>query len=188
MSSYTQYYVKQAHTGVGGSPPMIGHGLGSLLSKAFKFIYPMLKSGFSAVKDEFLKGGVGLLQDTIQQVPIKDSIKKRVQEFGDNLTSRAVTKVGKMSGSGRTYKRGTKAKGKQSGGKRGKKRKQLGRTPTTSCKSRKKKTKSKTKKPVKRLQKKKKSVKPKQSKKKRKKTTKRSPSFTKRGLTADIFG
>ncbi|KAF4528096.1 hypothetical protein B566_EDAN014529 [Ephemera danica] len=67
--------------------------------KGYPF-YPYIKSGFSALTGELLKGDVGVLSDTVRQVPVRESLANRVKIFGNNLTEKAVNKVQSMSGSG----------------------------------------------------------------------------------------
>jgi hypothetical protein len=107
MDPYTVYYLNQARTGIGShsSTKQTGRGLGSFISKIFTTVYPYIKSGFSAIGNELLSGGMGLIQDTMNQVPIKESINSRVRKVGHNLTDRAVNSVLGMSGSGNTNKR-----------------------------------------------------------------------------------
>ena len=112
MNSYTDFYARQAQSGVGSlyHPGQKGRGLGNFFGSIFRSVYPYIKSGFSALTGELLKGGVGLLEDTVRQVPIKESITNRVQTFGKNLTDRAVKT---MTGSG-LRKRKRKASAAQS--------------------------------------------------------------------------
>lgn len=166
MNSYTSYYLKQAQTGVGNSyyREQTGKGVGNFFGRMIRSVLPYLKSGLSAVKDELLSGGVGVLSDTVRQVPIKESLQNRVRNMGHNLRERAVKK---MSGSGRVYKRKNTTKNQSTTA--SKKRK------TSAKKGKKKTVKKRPKKQVKRLKPKKKSIK----KKAKRKETK---SF------ADIFG
>jgi hypothetical protein len=104
MDPYTAYYLNQAKTGIGAhtNSKQTGRGLGTFISKIFTTVYPYIKSGLSAVANELLSGGVGLIKDTVNQVPIKESIGNRVKTVGHNLTDRAVNSVLGMSGSGTT--------------------------------------------------------------------------------------
>lgn len=182
MNPYTSYYLNQAQTGLGSIPyaHQTGHGLGNWIGKLYQSLLPLVKNGFTAIRDELFSGGVGILTDTFKQVPLKDSLQNRVRTMGSNLTDRAVAKVGKMTGSG-VYKPKTKKKNIQSGSASKKKK-------TTNKKSSKKpKTKKKTtKKPVKRLQTKKK--KGSNTKKKAKKVTTKKKSLKKNcNQLLDIF-
>ena len=129
MNPYTSYYSKQAESGVGTNyyHHQTGHGIGNFLGNIFSKIFPLLKSGFSAVKDELLTGGVGLLSDTLHQVPIKESLTNRIRKMGSNLTDRAVNKVSTMTGSG-AYKRRRSASSKRQSTVRAKRRKSKKRT------------------------------------------------------------
>lgn len=172
MNPYTTYYVRQAQSGFGSryNQQQTGHGLGNIISSVFRTVFPYVKSGLSALKDELLSGGVGVLSDTFHQVPLNESLTNRVRNFGTGLTERAVRKVSAMTGSG-AQKRGVKRKRNQSGVRRKGRR--------TATKKGPKKPRKKTKKPVKRL-------KPKRTggnkKKPKKRTRKVSPN------TVDIFG
>lgn len=153
MNPYTAYYAKQAQTGIGSSyyPHQAGRGVGNFLSNIFRSVMPYLKSGLSAIKDELFNGGVGILSDTIKQVPIKQSLQNRVRTMGTNLTDRAVSQIGSMSGSGLVYKR--KRTSKPQSTNKTKKRKTCKKK--TVKKAKKQQTKKKT---VKRLQQKKRKV------------------------------
>jgi hypothetical protein len=119
MDPYTSYYLNQAKTGIGAhaSLKQSGRGLGSFISKIFTNVYPYLKSGISAIGNELLSGGLGLIKDTVNQVPIKESISNRAKKVGHSLTDRAVNSVMGMSGSGNTNTRKRK-KGTQSSARR----------------------------------------------------------------------
>jgi hypothetical protein len=64
-----------------------------------------VRKGFSAVKDELINAGVGILRDTVKQVPARQSFSHHVKNFGTNLTDRAVRQIDELKGSGRRYKR-----------------------------------------------------------------------------------
>jgi hypothetical protein len=49
-----------------------------------------------------LSGGVGFIQDTVNQVPAKESLVNRVRQVGNNLAERAAIKVSTTTGSGAT--------------------------------------------------------------------------------------
>jgi hypothetical protein len=165
MNDYTQFYQRQVDSGIGSlyQPTQKGRGLGSFFGSIFRSVYPYIKSGFSALTNELLNGGIGLLSDTINQVPVKESIANRVKTFGNNLTDRAVKK---MTGAGRNKRKRSSCSAQLS------KRR---RTRKTSTKTR------KPKKKVKRLKKKRATKK----KSKAKRATKRK-SVKKKKFT-DIF-
>lgn len=107
MNPYEQYYVQQAGRGVGpvytGSPYQRGHGIGNFLSSIFRAVFPLVKSGAKVLGQEAVNTGFGILRDTISQKPIKESLKQRMREAGDNLMTKAEKKIDQMHGSG--YKR-----------------------------------------------------------------------------------
>jgi hypothetical protein len=174
MNRYERYYFEQAKSGIGGGyyPHQAGHGLGSFFGSIWRSVYPYLRSGFRAVRDELVNSGVGIIKDGFSDVPIKDSLANRVREFGTNLSNRASDRIKNMSGSGkRVYKRRTTTRKSHCATKKQK------RSTPTSRKNTKKRANTKARKPTKRLQKgakktSKKISKQKRSKKKRTKTCK----------------
>lgn len=104
MDPYVSYYVKQAGNGIGpvfaGSPIQKGHGIGSWLGSLFRSVFPLLKSGAQAVGKEALNAGFGVLRDTINQKPLKESFKSRMRSAGDSLMGKAEQKIDSMKGSG----------------------------------------------------------------------------------------
>jgi hypothetical protein len=114
MNPYEAYYVSQAGKGVGpvftGSAHQRGHGIGNFLSSIFRAVFPLVKSGAKAIGKEAMDAGFGVLRDTIQQKPLKQSIKERMREAGDHLMTKAEHKIDEMQGSG--YKRKRKRQGK----------------------------------------------------------------------------
>lgn len=106
---YTEYYLKQAGSGFGGVYTsglyQKGHGVGSFLSGLFRCVFPLLKSGSSALGSELLKSGVNIISDISRNQPVEATIKKRGKETINNLSML----VGeKMFGSG--YKAKTSLK------------------------------------------------------------------------------
>jgi hypothetical protein len=111
------YYIIQAQGGdLGGVHRSYrvqkGEGLGSFLSNIFRTVFPLFKSGAKAIGSQALSTGIGLLKDAITGKPIKESFRDRITEAGQNLTSKAASKMEQMVGNG--YKRGTKRKRSQS--------------------------------------------------------------------------
>lgn len=163
MNPYTSYYVKQAQTGLGAryNHQQTGHGLGNFLASMFRSVFPYVRSGFKALKDEVLTGGLGVLSDAVRRVPMQESLTNRVRNMGHGLTERAVRKVSNMTGSSE-QKGGRKRKRSQSAAKRktrniGAKKKGSKRRKTVNKKSQravkpKNKKKVTRRKPVKRLE------------------------------------
>lgn len=154
MNPYLEYYEKQAKTGVGiCHNAQLGHGIGNWLASLYRSVMPLLRSGLSALKTEVIDGGIGILSDTLKQLPIKESLQNRVRTAGNNLTEKIVRKVGGMTGSGK-YKRKAPAKSTQSKSKtkkrkvstKNKKPKKTKKKPTKKTKTKAKKA---TKKPAK---------------------------------------
>lgn len=102
---YTAYYLNQAGSGFGGVYTsglyQKGHGIGSFLGGLFRCVFPLLKSGSSAVGTELLKSGANIISDISRNEPVERAIKSRGKEAINNLSKL----VGdKMFGSG--YKTG----------------------------------------------------------------------------------
>lgn len=98
---YTEYYLRQAGSGFGGVYTsglyQKGHGVGSFLGGLFRCVFPLLKSGSSALGTELLKSGVNIISDISKNEPVETTIKKRGKETINNLSKL----VGdKMFGSG----------------------------------------------------------------------------------------
>jgi hypothetical protein len=155
MDPYTAYYLRQAKSGFSGSQyrQQSGRGLGRFLMSIIRSVSPWMKSGFRALGNELLSTGAGILTDTVKQVPTNESFKNRIRELGNNLTERAVNKVGSMTGGGRrVYKR--KATSKCHLSVKRKRRSKVKKTAVKKTKVKKKKVATKSK--VKRLTKRKK--------------------------------
>lgn len=106
---YTAYYLNQAGSGFGGVYTsglyQKGHGIGSFLGGLFRCVFPLLKSGSSALGTELLKSGANIISDISRNEPMETAIKKRGKETINNLSKL----VGdKMFGSG--YKASTAVK------------------------------------------------------------------------------
>lgn len=98
---YTAYYLNQAGSGIGGvySSGLYqkGNGIGSFLGGLFRCVFPLLKSGSSALGTELLKSGANIISDIGKNEPVQSVIKKRGKETINNLSKL----VGdKMFGSG----------------------------------------------------------------------------------------
>lgn len=113
---YLKYYLQQAGSGVGpvftGATYQRGHGIGSFLSNLFRSVFPLIKSGAKAVGKEALNAGFGLLRDTINQKPIKQSLKHRMRDAGESLMTQVENKIDTMKGSG--YKKMKRKRKQQS--------------------------------------------------------------------------
>lgn len=87
---YTEYYLRQAGSGFGGVYTsglyQKGHGIGSFLGGLFRCVFPLLKSGSSAVGSELLKSGVNIISDISRNEPVEATIKKRGKESINNLS------------------------------------------------------------------------------------------------------
>lgn len=86
---YTAYYLNQAGSGFGGVYTsglyQKGHGVGSFLGGLFRCVFPLLKSGSSALGSELLKSGANIISDITRNEPVEMSIKKRGKETINNL-------------------------------------------------------------------------------------------------------
>lgn len=67
-NSFMKYYVTQAGgnlPGFHGSPVYYGRGIGSLFSRLFRFVTPLLKQGFSLAKPHLKKAVSGIASDVL---------------------------------------------------------------------------------------------------------------------------
>ena len=98
MSHFEQYYMRQAH-GHGFGPSFSaaslqkGHGLGNILSSAFRTMVPVLKSAGKAVARQGLNTGLNILGDVLGGENIKHASKRRLNEGKDNLIKKAKTSL-----------------------------------------------------------------------------------------------
>jgi hypothetical protein len=146
-----------------------GAGLGSFLANVFRQVFPYIKSGAKAFGEEFLKSGVGVLQDNFKGKTLKDSLRDRVREAGNNLSERASKKVESMAGGGgAVIKRRRKRRSKHSATNSRKKR-----TSTKKKRKAPKRTKKKTKRRTKASGLKNKTAKKRISRKKKKRSPKK---------------
>jgi hypothetical protein len=100
---YIKYYEDQAGKGLNvyrGANYQKGHGIGSFLGGLFRTVLPLLKSGAKAVGREALRTGAHVLGDIVEQRPVKESFKNRINEAGLNLKRKVDDKVRGMAGSG----------------------------------------------------------------------------------------
>lgn len=124
---YTEYYLRQAGSGFGGvySSGLYqkGHGIGSFLGGLFRCVFPLLKSGSSALGTELLKSGANIISDISKNEPVEATIKRRGKEtinnlsmlvgeqmFGRGYKAKAVVKRPHSSPSSHTAKKAKKAK------------------------------------------------------------------------------
>ena len=98
MSNFEQYYMRQAH-GHGFGPAFSaaslqkGHGLGNILSSAFRTLSPVLKSAGKAVARQGLNTGLDILGDVLGGENIKQASKRRLNESKDKLLKKAKTSL-----------------------------------------------------------------------------------------------
>ena len=68
---FVAYYEGQAGgnlPGFYGAPVMYGRGLGSIFSKLFRFVSPLLKSGFAVVKPHLKTAATNIAADAVKRV------------------------------------------------------------------------------------------------------------------------
>lgn len=163
---YTDYYLNQAGSGFGNvyasGVYQRGHGIGSFLGGLFRCVFPLLRSGSSAIGSEILKSGANIISDISKSESPEVAFKKRGKEAINNLSN---LMGDKMFGSG--YKTSVARKRPQSsagsrGGKKAKKTTTKAKTKSKTTKK-KKNTKgaSKSKSKSKNIKKKQKKSKPK---------------------------
>lgn len=76
QNRFVQYYVNQAGgslPGFYGAPVMYGRGIGSLFSKLFRFVSPLVKKGFAFVKPHLKTAAKNIASDAIGNVMQKMS-------------------------------------------------------------------------------------------------------------------
>lgn len=110
---YHEYLEKQAggggfQTGIDrvfiGHRNQQGHGIGRFLGGVLRRVLPLLTSGAKAVGKELFHTGVNVMSDVaLRNVPVRDSVRTRVRESGDNLKRKAEEKLDNMLG-GSAYK------------------------------------------------------------------------------------
>jgi hypothetical protein len=120
---YIAYFQSQANgRGVGGNFKSVrlqkGNGIGSFFGGLFRKVMPYITSGASALGNELLNTGVGLLRDHIRGVDPKTSIRERVNAASANLGGKASTKLQSMLGLGYKKRAGTQIAHSTSGHKR----------------------------------------------------------------------
>lgn len=122
MSHYIQYYNDQIGAGRTGGIDNVfyggrhqkGHGIGAFLGGLFRMALPFIKSGARAIGKEAFRAGVNITDDVMSRgLDIKQSLKERARESGENLTRKAADKlIGVMNGNG--YKSLRKRRRRQS--------------------------------------------------------------------------
>lgn len=102
---YLAYFEAQANgRGVGGTFKSVrlqkGNGIGSFLGGLFRKVLPYIKNGASALGNELLNTGVGLLRDHLKGTDPRTSINERMKMAGTNLGDKASAKLQSMLGLG----------------------------------------------------------------------------------------
>ena len=119
---FITYYENQAGgalPGFYGSPVMYGRGIGSIFSKLFRFVSPLMKRGFAIVKPHLKSAASGIASDVVKeavgrmtQLPRQEgsggimvlSRRRRKRPPGDRITN----KRGSKRKTGSVAARGTK--------------------------------------------------------------------------------
>lgn len=85
-----------------GSPYQRGHGIGSFLGGLFRSVLPLLTRGAKAIGKEALRGGLHIIEDVSgNNIPFRDSLRRRAAESGRNLQRKTNEKIDLlMNGSG----------------------------------------------------------------------------------------
>lgn len=100
-SSYLDDQVGMGRRGYGGisqvyigAPNQRGHGIGSFLGGLFRRVLPFLKRGANALGKEMVRTGMNVASDVIHRdTPIKESLKTRIRESGNNLKRKAEEQI-----------------------------------------------------------------------------------------------
>ena len=97
MSHFQNYYARQAHGGgmpvFSGASLQRGHGLGNILSSAFRTMVPVIKSAGKTVAKQGLNTGLAILGDVISGNNVKKATKRRLREGGSQLFKKAKTEL-----------------------------------------------------------------------------------------------
>lgn len=85
-----------------GAPYQRGHGIGRFLGGLFRSVLPLLSRGAKAIGREALRTGLHVIEDVSgNNIPFKESLKRRARESGENLKRKADEKIALlMKGSG----------------------------------------------------------------------------------------
>ena len=104
MENYHAYYHRQAQGGGGlsgyhypvyqGLAVQSGHGLGNILSAAFRLISPVLKSAGKAVLKQGASAGAKIVGDVLEGQSLKQAARQRAVEGGKALMNRAAFRSG----------------------------------------------------------------------------------------------
>lgn len=78
--SYYENQVGGALPGFYGTPMMYGRGIGSIFSKLFRFVAPLLKTGFAAAKPHLKTAATNIATDAVSHVMGK--LKERGKQEG----------------------------------------------------------------------------------------------------------
>jgi hypothetical protein len=105
---YVKYYLQQTGGGyseIGSfyNAPISyqrGRGLGNLFGGLFKYLQPVLSSGFNLLTNELASTGVDALKDIMSGANVKEVIQDRGKEAYKNMRKNAVNQLHKMYGSG----------------------------------------------------------------------------------------
>ena len=97
MSHFENYYMRQAHGNgmpvFSGASLQKGHGIGNILSSAFRTMIPVLKVAGKVVGKNVAKQGlhtgVGILSDVLRGQNLKQATKRRLREGGSQLIKKA---------------------------------------------------------------------------------------------------
>lgn len=90
--SHRNYYIRAGQR---------GQGFGAVFSGLARFLIPLIRSGYHALKDETLSAGKDIINE-LKDKSIDNIVRKRGREAIQNLKTKAVNKIDSvMSGSGR---------------------------------------------------------------------------------------
>lgn len=107
VAHYIDYYENQIgggrmHNVFVGAPYQRGHGIGSFLGGLFRSVLPLLSKGAKAIGKEALRAGLHVVEDVSgNNIPFRESLRRRAAESGENLQRKARDKISLlMNGSG----------------------------------------------------------------------------------------
>ena len=95
--SIEDYYGEQVGTGslpvFQGAKVQRGHGLGNMLGSLMRTAMPLIKKGSKALGKQVLSTGINIANDLLQGENVKQSLKTRFREAGQNMMSQAADYV-----------------------------------------------------------------------------------------------
>lgn len=150
-NAYTRYYLIQSGGGVKHIGPLYsqplfiqrGHGIGGFLVNILKYLTPLAREGWNALKDQGYKTGRNVIHDLIGRKPLDQILKDQGKQAVLDLTEKGLHKIQEtMKQTGKGIKRKAKRRSRHTSAVGGRirkltKKKQVGgRRPKTKSRRR----------------------------------------------------